>query len=199
MGGPRRSTAEIMASVTGLWPSDGPDNRGVSAPVGAVLMVAIVVALSVVVAGGVIGVGNDRSSNAPAVSIEIQVLDGGDSTLSDSGDGGLCSSDPEGYADDDGLRIRHDSGDSIQWDALSVVVGETRATLPRSCSGMGSTSLDTVDKSLADGGDTFAAGSSFTVREGNSNNAIQSGTTVALVWDDPKSDSETVIAERTIR
>lgn len=192
-----RSTTEPTAS--GLWPSEGSGNRGISAPLGAIFMVAIVVALSVVVAGGVLGVGSDRSSNAPAVSIEIQVLDGGDGTLSDPGDGGLCSSDPEGYADDDGLRIRHDSGDSIQWDTLDVVVGETKATLPHSCSGMGSTSLDTVDKSLADGGDTFAAGSSFTVREGKSNNAIQAGTTVALVWDDPNSNSETVIAERTIR
>lgn len=181
-----------------VWPFDEPDNRGISTPVGAVLMVAIVVALSVVVAGAVLGVGGDRSSETPTASIDIQVHDGGDGTLSDSGDGGLCSSDTEGYADDDGLTVMHDSGDSIQWENLRVVVGDTRVTLPKACSAMGPTSLDFVNKNLADGGNTFAAGTSFTIREGKANNAIQSGATVTLIWDNPDSNSQTVVAERTI-
>lgn len=202
MTGPPRSpdgtTRSGSPADSGLWPDDDVDTRGISTPVGAVLMVAIVVALSVVVAGAVLGVGGERSSEAPAASVDIRTLDGGDGTLSDSGDGGLCSSDPEGYADDDGLRIRHESGDSIQWENMALVVDGTEATLPNSCSAMGATTLDIVGKSLADGGDTFAAGSTVTIREGKANNAIQSGATVMLVWDNPDSSSQTVVAERQI-
>jgi len=170
----------------------GVDGRGLSAPLGVVLMLAVVLGLGVAVASGVLAIGDEQSADAPSASISIDVDAGSDGTLEGSG-GGTCGD----YDGNDGIVVTHNSGEGIQFDNIAVRVGSTAVTDP--CN-MGDTDLEYYDiQAVTDNDGVFAAGTSITIREGPGNNAIRPGATVKVIWTGPDGNGQTLLSERELR
>jgi len=155
------------------------DDDAVSPVIGVILMVAITVILAAVIGAFVLDLGGSQEK-APQASWSFEYDDGGDGYSGATEDAGTDAAE-------DSITINHEGGEEIENSSLSFSIGGSdTGTLT------GSGFSGTVS--------TWSAGSSLTYQEDpdTTEDDINSGDTINVVWTSSSGDSSNIIAESTV-
>lgn len=147
------------------------EKRGVSPVIGVILMVAITVILAAVIGTFVLGLGDSIESSPQASwNIESVNLNDGDGT-------------------NDGVKITHQGGATIDQSDLKVSIGGSDAY----DSDNGGTQAD-WNAPTNDWGTDTSAGDVLELNE-NENAIVSGDTTVRIIWESPNSDETQILRQ----
>ena len=132
------------------------DENAVSPVIGVILMVAITVILAAVIGTFVLGLGNDLQQSSPQATFSQNF-------------------DPGPDPGNNTLTIAHSTGNSLQSDRVSVIVGSDTIYDD------GSTNAPSGTDVSGPSGDTISAGDTITYEE-DGTDVFESGDSVRVVW-----------------
>ena len=143
------------------------DDSAVSPVIGVILMVAITVILAAVIGTFVLNLGGSVSQTTPQASFGFDYNDADSSN---------------DWNENDEITVVHETGDSIDVDRLSVVIGGT-----------------TVNPSWS-GSDPVSAGDTATIEHAasGSNPTWVSGDSVRVTWNSENNENSATLSESTV-